>query len=206
MLAGCGACPSKQGSSSLFQPSHKAPVKAVPNMGQKAQITLRWFLGVPHSYVPENDKSNKTVWSCSPCAIVLRVSSKLGHSGGARVLSGPTRTQPSSSSRLGLFCKAEEVWFNPLFRSKNGDLDASDKMSNEKYHKVTSKNSLFHLKFKPRTGSKNAVFLKTTNFKAGKKTVGLTGMSAFTWHEKNVAKTWFISLKKRRHYQQNYLF
>lgn len=66
----CDACPSQQGSSSLFQPSHKAPVKAVPNMGQKAQITLRWFLGVPHSYVPENDKSNKTVWSCSLCAIV----------------------------------------------------------------------------------------------------------------------------------------
>lgn len=138
-----------------------------------------------------------------PCGVVhpvplsLRVSSKLGHSGGARVLSGPTRTQPSSSSRLGLFCKAEEVWFNPLFPSKNGDLDASDKMSNEKYHKVTSKNSLFHLKFKPRTGSKNAVFLKTTNFKAGKKTVGLTGMSAFTWHEKNVEKTWLISLKKK---------
>lgn len=60
----------RQGASPLFQPSHKAPVKAVPNMGQKAQITLRWFLGVPHSYVPENDKSNKTVWSCSPCAIV----------------------------------------------------------------------------------------------------------------------------------------
>lgn len=136
-----------------------------------------------------------------PCGVVhpvplfLCVSSKLGHCSGARVLSGPTRTQPSSSSRVGLFCLVEEVWFNPVFRSKNGDLDASDKMSNEKYHKVTSKNSLFHLKFKPRTGSKNAVLLKTTNFKAGKKTIGLTGMSAFMWHEKNV-DTWFISFKK----------
>lgn len=136
-----------------------------------------------------------------PCGVVhsvllsLRVSSKLGHSGGARVLSGPTRTQPSSSSRLGFFCKAEEVWFNPLFRSKNGDLATSGKTSNEKYHKVTSRNSLFQLKFRPRTGSKNTGFLKATNFKAGKKTIGLTGMSAFIWHEKNVDKDMIPLLK-----------
>lgn len=127
-----------------------------------------------------------------PCGVVHPVplspgvSSKLGRSGGARVLSGPTRTQPSSSSRLGFFCKAKSD-STPLFRSKNGDLDASDKISNEKYHKVTSKNSLFRLKFKPRTGSKNGVFLKTANFEAGKKTI--SSISPFICREKNVSKT-----------------
>lgn len=133
-----------------------------------------------------------------PCGVVhpvplsLGVSSKLGRSGGARVLSGPTRTQPSSSSRLGFFCKATSD-STPLFRSKNGDLDASDKISNEKYHKVTSKNSLLHLKFKPRTGSKNAVFLKTASLEAGKKTI--SSISPFICGEKNVTETGFKGLK-----------
>lgn len=70
-LAGIVACPSFERASPLFQHSHKGFVKAVPNMGQKAQITLRWFLGFPHSYAPKNDKSNKTMSSFSSYAIVF---------------------------------------------------------------------------------------------------------------------------------------
>lgn len=73
-LALAKVCASSESASALFQPSHKGFVKAGPNMAhthKKTQITFRWFLGFPHNYAPRNDKSNKTMSSCSPRPIVL---------------------------------------------------------------------------------------------------------------------------------------
>lgn len=109
-----------------------------------------------------------------PVPLSFHINSKLGLFSQARVLSGLLGHNPALAA--GLACSKNHAESDsPLYSiTKKWVLDALYKMSNEKYHKVTSKNSLSGQvdtsisKFKPRIGSKKVVFPKATNLKVKK--------------------------------------